>query len=327
MRFRRLLIALAATCGLAAAPVGAEVKVALDTPPDLENAGSYVWAHTFVEHLNAHGMEAKEYARGSLGEEAERLDQVSQGLLEVSMSDVKSAGKVDKLIFGVYLPYLFEDLAHLDRAMQDRGMLEKVNARIAAGGIRILDVTALGPPAGIFNTKHPVRSVKDMSDLRMRALDESQIELYKTWGTTGTIVSWSEVPNALQTGVADGYLNPVFVPMMFGHTDFIKFFTDAKVSNSVRLALASADWYEGLSEDERKSVDAAVEAASKANRDWLARREPKMLEEAKTTGIAVESLSKEARAEFEKLSRQVYETGVLAPEDARLWLEAADATR
>lgn len=322
-----LFTGMALAAALFAGTVQAEVKVALDSPADLQKSGTYVWAHTFAEYLKAHGMEAKEYERGALGEEAERLDQVSQGLLEVSMSDVKSAGKVDKLIFGAYLPYLFEDAAHLDRAMQDAGLLAKINEKVAPGGIRVLALTALGPPAGIFNTKKPIESVADMADLRMRALDESQIELYKTWGTTGTIVSWSEVPNALQTGVADGYLNPVFVPMMFGHTDFIKYFTDAKVSPSMRTALASEDWYQGLSDAERKTVDDAVAAATKANREWVMKAEAKMIDDAKKAGITVTTLTPEARAEFVERSRQVYSDGVLSPEQAKLWIDAAEQTK
>ena len=73
-----------------------------------------------------------------------------------------------------------------------------------------------------------------------RALDETQIKLFESWGTKGTIVSWSEVPNALQTGVADGYMNPAFVPLMFGHTDFIKHYTNASMVPSPTLALATA---------------------------------------------------------------------------------------
>jgi TRAP-type C4-dicarboxylate transport system substrate-binding protein len=318
---------MALAAALFAGAAQAQVKVALDSPPDMQKAGSYVWAHTFAEYLNAHGMEAKEYERNALGEEAERLDQVSQGLLEISMSDVKSAGKVDKLIFGAYLPYLFEDADHLDRAMQDAGLLAKINENVTPSGIRVLALTALGPPAGIFNTKKPIESVEDMADLRMRALDESQIELYKTWGTTGTIVSWSEVPNALQTGVADGYINPVFVPVMFGHTDFIKYFTDAKVSPSMRTALASEDWYQGLSDSERKIVDDAAAAATKANREWVKKAEAKMIEDVKKAGVAVTTLTPEARAEFVKRSRQVYSDGVLSPEQAKLWIEAAEQTK
>jgi TRAP-type C4-dicarboxylate transport system substrate-binding protein len=326
-QWSRLSFAAAVSLLMAGAVQAAEVKIALDSPQDLKKAGSYVWSHTFAEELKKNGMAAKEFPRGALGGEAERLDQTSQGLLEVNMADVKSAGKLDKLIFGMYLPYLFTDNDHQDRAIAHAGLLKKINAKISKGGIRILAFTVIGPAAGIFNTKRPVNSVKDMADLRMRALDESQIALFKAWGSNGTIVSWKEVPNALQTGVANGYINPVFVPVMFGHTDFIKHFTDAKVAVGGRLALASEDWYQGLSAKQRAIVDAAALTATKANRAWLKAAEPSMLEGVKKAGVKVVQLTPEARAEFQRLSRKVYTDGVLTPEQVKIWVDAADATR
>jgi len=315
---------LAAMC-IALAGVGAyakDVKVALDTPPDLEKSGTYVWAHTFTEALNAGGLTAKEYQRGALGEEAERLDQLSQGLLEVSMSDLKSAAGMDSSMYGATLPYLFKDAAHLDKALVQGGMLAKINAQLIKKGVRILGVVHLGLPAGIFNTKRPVSSVADLSDLRMRALDKRQIELFAAWGSAGTIISWAEVPNALQTGIADGYLNPPVVPLMFGHTGFIKHFTDARVSSSLRLALASEDWYAGLSGAQRKTVDEAAAKATRANRDWLASRavELQMLEKA---GIKVTTLSEAARSDFQKRSRALYQSDIMTADQVAAWVKAA----
>ena len=83
-------------------------------------------------------------------------------------------------------------------------MSDKINAVTTKSGVRVLTVNNVGQATDIFNTKKAVKSFADMSGLRMRALDESQIDLYKAWGADGTIVSWAEVPNALQTGVADG---------------------------------------------------------------------------------------------------------------------------
>jgi TRAP-type transport system periplasmic protein len=305
----------------------AEVKIALDSPPDMEKAGSYVWSHTFAEELKKHGMAAKEFPRGALGGEAERLDQTSQGLLEVNMADVKSAGKVDKLIFGLYLPYLYEDNDHQDRAVAHAGLLKQINKNIAKGGIRILAMTVIGPASGIFNTKRPINNVKDMADLRMRALDENQISLYKAWGSNGTIVAWKEVPNALQTGVAHGYMNPSFVPVMFGHTDFIKHFTDAKSIVGGRLAIASNDWYMGLSDKERTIVDNASAVATKANRAWLKKAEPGMLKGLEKAGVSIVQLTPKARAEFQELSKKVYTDGVLTPAQVKIWVDAANATR
>lgn len=308
----------AATIAFAASAATAEVKIALDSPPDMEGSGTYVWANTFGAYLNEHGMEAEEYQRGALGGDDELFDQVSQGLLEVSMSPLNIVASIDKLIYGLRLPYFFDGMEEVDRALYDGGMLEKINAATTPEGVRVLSVVTVGPATGIFNSKKPVKSVADMSGLRMRALDESQIDLYEAWGASGTIVSWAEVPNALQTGVADGYMNPSFVPLLFGHTDFLKFFTDAKVSPSLRISIASEDWYQGLSDEERATVDAAVTAADEANRAWLASQDAVIgkLEEA---GVAVETLTPEAWEEFRAASGPAYESGLISQDQIAEW--------
>ena len=306
MSFTKFFTAAGLSMALAVAtPVAAQsVKIALDSAKDLENSGSYVWAHTFAEYLNANGMTAEEFERGALGGEAEKLDQVQQGLLEVSLSDTKGVGKLDGHLIPLTLPYLFPDWAAADRGL-DGGMMDKINAGTTAQGVRVIAVAALGSSAGIFNTKHPVNSAADMADLRMRALDENQIAVYKLWGSNGTIVAWDEVPNALQTGIADGYLNPPMVPLMFGHTGFIKYFTDAKVGLGSRTVIVSEDWYQGLSDDQKKIVMDAAAAATKANRDWLATRGTE-LDKLREAGIEVTTLSDEAWAEFKALSAPLH---------------------
>ena len=322
MHLSRIALAAAFAATLTVSgPAFAQIKVALDSPPDLEGSGSYVWAHAFTEYLNSHGMEAEEFQRGALGGDDELLDQVSQGLLEVSMSPLAITASIDDTIFGLRLPYFFDGIEQVDRALNEGGMLEKINEKLAGEGVRVLGVDAVGQGVGIFNTKHPVATMADMADLRMRALDESQIELFKAWGTTGTIVSWAEVPNALQTGVADGYLNPPIVPLLFGHTDFIKYFTDADISPSLRIAIASEDWYAGLSDADRETVEAAVAAANKANRDWLA-NQGGVYDRLKEAGVEITELTPEARAAFEEASQTTYDSGLLTDEQVAMWKTA-----
>ncbi|MBZ0162100.1 MAG: TRAP transporter substrate-binding protein [Notoacmeibacter sp.] len=316
-KFAATLVAVLAV----SAPAAAQVKVALDSPPDLEGSGSYVWAHTFVESLNASGVKAEEYQRGALGGDDELFDQVSQGLLEVSMSPLGIVGSLDKLIYGLRLPYFFDNMEEVDKALYDGDMLARINEATAPKGVRVLAVNTVGQGSGIFNTKKTVETVADMAGLRMRALDESQIKLYEAWGAAGTIVSWAEVPNALQTGVADGYLNPPIVPLLFGHTDFIKFFTDAEITPSLRITIVSEDWYQGLSDEDRAKVDAATDAANKANRDWLANQEA-VYDKLKAAGVEIVRLSPEARAAFRAASQPAYESGLISSEQIEAWEKA-----
>ena len=322
MSFMKHLGAVSVAVALSiAAPLSAQnVKIALDSAKDLENSGTYIWAHTFSEYLNANGMEAEEFERGALGDEAEKMDQVQQGLLEVSLSDTKRVGALDGNIIPLTLPYLFPDWATADRALAN-GMLDKINEGTTDQGVRVIANIALGSAAGIFNTKKPVNTAADMADLRMRALDDAQIGVYQLWGTNGTIVAWDEVPNALQTGIADGYLNPPMVPIMFGHTGFIKYFTNAKVGLGSRTAIVSEDWFQGLSPEQQKIVMDGAAAATKANREWLATRTSE-LDALREAGIEVTELTPEAWAEFKALSTPLHNTVPLPEGSLAAWQAA-----
>lgn len=318
--FATIAASVTATLALAGTAI-AGVGIALDSPRDLDGSGSYVWAHAFAAHLEAEGMAPETFEVGALGGDDELFDQISQGLLEVSMSPLNIVGSLDTTIFGLRLPYFFEDIADVDRALHDGGMLARINEGTTPNGVRVLAVPTVGPATGIFNTQHPVESLADMQGLRMRALDQTQIDLFRAWGATGTIVSWAEVPNALQTGVADGYLNPAFVPLLFGHTDFIEHFTDAAISPSLRIVIASENWYQGLGDDERAIIDSAVVEANAANRAWL-QTQGALLDDLRDAGVAVVELSDEAREEFQRASEATYTDGTLTPEQIAEW-EAA----
>ncbi len=312
---------------LGVSAASAQVKIALDSPPDLEKSGSYVWVHTFAEHLKANGMSTRELPRGSIGGEAEQFDQVSTGLLEVSLSDVKSVGKVDPFIYGVRLPYMFDDVPHMDRVLEKGKIFEKVNAQLAKTDSIMLALVPIGPPSGIVTTKQAVRTPADMAKLRMRALDDAQIALYKAWGSTGTIVQWKEVPAGLQTGVIDGYLNTANVPVVFGHTDFVKHFTDAGVIVAQRAVLASKAWIDGLSAKDRATVTEAVKKANAANRAWVANQADSSLKDLEKAGVAVIRLSQAEREPFRKLSRATYDSGLMPADTVKFWVDNAAAAR
>lgn len=305
----------------------AEVKIALDGKPDMEQSGSYNWAFAFGNALKAGGMETREMPAGSVGNEAEKFDQVSTGLLEVSLSDVRSIAQVDPFIYGVRLPYIFDDAAHMDRAVAAGNVFERLNNSLAAQDVRVAALVPIGPSSGIITTTQAVRSPADMSSLRMRALDDAQIAMYQAWGSSGTIVPWGEVPAGLQTGVIDGYLNSPFVPVMFGQTDFVRHFSDAGVIIPMRAVLMSKAWYDGLTDAERATVDAAVVAADAANREWLAKASESGLTALEEKGVTVQRLTAEERAVFREASKAVYESDLMPSADVKIWTDLSDANR
>lgn len=305
----------------------AEVKIALDSAPELDTSGSYNWAFAFGQALTEAGMDVRELPRGSVGDEAEKFDQVSTGLLEISLSDVRAVAQVDPFIYGIRLPYIFTDIAHMDRTLAAGDFYARINESLAEQNAILLALAPLGPASGVITTTQAVRSPSDMADLRMRALDDAQIAMYEAWGSSGTIVPWGEVPAGLQTGVIDGYLNSPFVPVMFGQTDFVRNFATADVIWPLRAVLASKDWYDGLSDEERATVDAAVVTADAAARAWLEEASENGLTALEENGVTVQRLTDEERAVFREASLAVYQSDLMSAEDTALWQTLSEENR
>ena len=324
---RATAAALAAVAALTLAMgARAEVKITLDCPPDPQRCGTFVFATALLDHLKASGMAARTLPVNSIGGEAERLDQTSQGLLEVNTADLARAGQLEKQMFGFVAPYLFDSVAHLDRTVANSDLLKRVNDTLTKKGVRVVSLVLVGGGMGIFNTKKPITRPEDMKDLRIRALDQNQMALFKAWGTNGVVITMPEVANALQTGIADGYINPPFVPFLFGHTSIIKHYTEANVALPTRVAMVSEDWYKKLSEKDRKTVDEGIAKAQAANRAWVTNSDKVALEQLAKAGITITQLSPAGREKFKELSKTSY-SALLSPDQIQLFIDAANKNR
>jgi TRAP-type C4-dicarboxylate transport system substrate-binding protein len=127
--------------------------------------------------------------------------------------------------------------------------------------------------------------------------------------------------------VIDGYLNSPFVPVMFGQTDFVRNFSDANVIIPLRAVLFSRVWYDGLSEEDRATVDAAVVAADAASRAWLEEASVRGLTALEEAGVTVQRLSAEEREVFRAASLAVYDSDLMSSEDTALWQQLSADNR
>ena len=320
-----IVVGLALLFALAGLAQAGEVKIALDCPPN-DKCGTYVFSKAFSDYLTASGFKVKLYPDKALGTEDEKLDQVSQGLLEVSNSYLGKAGQLEPTIFGFSLYYLFDSLAHADRVIANTDIMNKVNVVLTKRGVRLLALASVGAFSGLANTKHSIKTPADMKGLRIRAMDKVQTKYLKAWGASTVVIPWAEIYNSLQTGIADGYINPAIVPVMFKHTEVLKYFSNLKVGVPFRIIICSEDWYKGLSDKNRRIVNEAVAKGVAANRAWQTKIETKGIEALKATGVEVYNNTPEERALFAELVRPLY-ANVTSPEIANMFVKAAEANR
>ncbi|WP_158965009.1 TRAP transporter substrate-binding protein [Chachezhania sediminis] len=302
-------LALAAGMALAGTAQAQDIKIAVQCPP-VPACADWVYAEDFAAALREAGLEATVFAGGALGKDAELVDQLSQGLLQFAVTNFVMIAQVDPRILGFLAPYVFESSEQFFKATQevDSEMLAEIKEKMKAQGVIVAALPGLGGQMGLFNDEHEVASVDDLTDLRIRAIDPNQVKLFEAWGTQGVVVDMPEFAGAVQQGIVDGYFNPPAVPLIFKHTEFLKYFTDLKAGTPFRAALMSADWYDMLADDQKAIVDAAVLTANARNRDWTYAAEKAEIEGLKAAGVTVTELSPEALAEFKARSQQVWDT-------------------
>ncbi len=312
---------------LAATPaLASDIKIALNGVNDPETNAEAAFIAGFEAALDGTGFTVSVFPSDTLGSERERFDQVAQGLLEVNLATASTPYGMSPIMRGIALPFLFETPQELDRVLAETDLMEQMNAPLRPNGIRLAGVTYIGMPLGFHNRERAVTRMEHLQGLRFRALNAEQLAYIEALGAAGTIVAWAEVANAIQTGIADGYLNPPNSAIRTGHTEFLRNFTAADITPSTRIVLISEDWYDMLSADEQAQIDAAIEAGLAANRAWIDEWAGIVEERHRAAGVTLSELEPGERDKMVASTRPTWDD-VMEPEHLQAYLDALDAVR
>jgi tripartite ATP-independent transporter DctP family solute receptor len=166
--------------------------------------------------------------------------------------------------------YLIRDPAHLD-AVYDGDIGAEYKDRVAKDvGLHIVRSQYLGTRHVILREPREVKTPADMAGLKLRMPgSETWQFLGNALGANATPLAFEEVYLAMQTGTIDGLENPLPDAMASKFYEVSKqvVLTGHMVSN-IFFTLSNGFW-DSLSEDERKAVEAAEVAAKKHNDDGV----------------------------------------------------------
>ncbi len=283
-----------------------QVRFALAGTPNAGWNGVWIWMRACVDAMAKAGLATSLSTNAALGREEDRTELTGLGLLNLNDAGISEATALSETYVVAQLPFLFRDLVHFEQLLKDQSFLSEVNDKLARAGLVLIDAAFLGGMSGLFTTQRPVRTIEDMRGLRLRAMDRRDLVLIETFGASGVQVAWEETPQALQTGIASGYLNPPLAPVLFGHGAYLKYFTDLRIAPAHRLILASSKWMNSLGASEREAVEAAFAAGRAANRKWSQERLQSDLQLLKDSGIETVEVSQEARNTFRDVARTAY---------------------
>ncbi|MDO9244760.1 MAG: TRAP transporter substrate-binding protein [Rhodocyclaceae bacterium] len=264
MKMRTLVIGLAAaTFSLAAfaqQPIVIKFShvVAADTP---KGKGAEFFKIK-AEEMTKGRVKVEVYANSTLYKDKEEMEALQLGAVHMLAPSLSKFGPLGVKEFEVFdLPYIFDGYDSLRKVTLGpvgRQLLDKLEAR----GIKGLTYWDNGFKSISANT--PIRTPADLKGKKMRIQSSKVLEeQYRTLGAIPQVMAFSEVYQALQTGVVDGTDNPhsnLYTQKMH---EVQKHMTITDHNYLGYAVIVNKKFWDGLPADIRKQLDDAMEQSTR----------------------------------------------------------------
>ena len=312
-----------ALLGGAADAADVTIRVSTAAPPSDFLAKAADLFKTEVEKANA-GAKVETFPASALFKQGTEVPALQRGNLEMStMTTFEVAQQMPE--YGVFnRAYLFRDYAHM-RAVFDGPIGTDYRKAVADKmGIQILATAYLGTRQVNLVKKRKVAGPDDLQGVKLRMPGGPEwLLLGKTLGVSPVPLGMPEVYLAMKTGTIDGQDNPLSIlsaAKLYEVSEQVVL--TSHMLQPVFFAIAKP-FYDRLTPEQKKAVDAAAVAAAKANDEGRLGDEKAVGEALKARGLSVDVID---LAPFRALADKVYAEADLAKAwDAGLARRVADA--
>jgi len=269
MRFNitTLTTATALVFGLAAAGAQAQTLRIAHVDPD-EWTGSKKGAAAQIFRNIVEGetdLEVEIFPAGALGNEDELVGQVQEGLLQMAivsgaMSKACPAASV------LDIPYTFSSATVAWEVLDGEFGAKLSEHCLEQTGMRTLAYGETGF-RNFTNNVREIRTPADMKGLKFRVQPiPLYLEMVSGLGGEPTPIAWTELPNALSTGVVDGQENPVGVIYNNGLHQLQKYMTLDGHVYAADFIVVSDEFFQTLTAPQQEVVTRAAIVAGNMGR-------------------------------------------------------------
>ena len=202
------------------------------------------------------------YPNSQLYKDKEEMEALQLGAVQMLAPSLAKFGPLGVKEFEVFdLPYLFPNKAALD-AVTDGKIGKDMMAKLEPKGIVGLAFWDNG--FKVFSANKPLKTPADFKGLKMRIQSSKVLDAQmRALGATPQVMAFSEVYQALQTGVVDGTENP---PSNFSTQKMYEVQKHLTLSNHGYLGYAvivNKKFWDGLPADIRTALEGAMKDATK----------------------------------------------------------------
>ena len=162
----------------------------------------------------------------------------------------------------------------------------------------------------VWTANKPIKSPEDMKNLNIRVMDNSLLRsTYQAYGASPISIAYGELYSALQQGQADGNIQPVFAHEEMGFYEVQKDMIFAKQAQFVATLMGNLDWYEDLSDDQKKMIKNTTDKLVKVGYDVQMKFNKERLDTIKSKSkINIIELTPEQQDKFRQMAKPVRQT-------------------
>ena len=250
---------LAASVALPASAADFVFRYGNSQPEEAPRSQSMIFFKNLVEEASGGRIEVQNYFGGVLGTEREMMDQVATGALDGTRGGKFTDANPAYNIF--LMPFLVGGWDEMLRVINSQ-FADRINRGARKNGYHI---PALGISQGFrvhTNSKRPLTKVADFEGLKMRVPGQDvYLETAKSLGENPQTLDYSEVYQAMKTGVIDGQDNAYSNVWDYKIHEVSKYMSITNYSTGPDPFIVRLDWYEQLPADLREIFDDAARRA------------------------------------------------------------------
>lgn len=249
-------------------------------------------------------IEPKVYHNAVLGDQPDAIEQTRSGALDFANFNMGPMGPIVPTTNVLSLPFIFNSVDDMYEIM-DSEIGDRFADALAEKNLIALSWFGSGARS-LDNVDHPVHTPDDVNGLKIRVMNNDlYVQMIDALGGNATPMAYSEVYQALKTGVLDGAEHNYPAYESSGHYEIAKYYslTEHLILPEC-LCVAKSSW-EALSDNDQRAVREAAEDAAKEQRQLWEERVQKSKQKVLDAGVKINEV--EDKSAFQAKMQPIYD--------------------
>ncbi|KRG68577.1 TRAP transporter substrate-binding protein [Pseudoxanthomonas dokdonensis] len=208
------------------------------------------WIGQTLERETQGRLKIRLYHSGQLGREAEAIDMARYGAIDMTRVYAGALNNAFPLTQALCLPYVFDSVAHMRRAM-DSDISDVVLQSFQRRGLVGLAIYDSGARC-FYNARKPIQRPGDLHGMKIRVPgSDIFIDLLRDLGANPTPLSLGETFSGMETHMIDGAENNLRSFHSSRHFEAARYWSESEHSYAPDILLISQKSLEALVPDDR----------------------------------------------------------------------------